>query len=211
MARNSQVYPVIFNAILEVIGLPVVLGIHACGHEAGACIVTPDGLWAISEERLSRIKYDSEFPSRSIAWALKASGIEQISKVDLVVYDLLEQAGQQVLESLANTGYSGNVCACRHHAAHAASAFFPSPFNEAAVLTIDAGGSREGESGPGLPPSPPAETHPLNREVQAKFLGQAASLSTLSRTVVEPPYTINPGVLYGLTAEFLGFGNNIWP
>lgn len=34
-------------------------------------------------------------------------------------------------------GYDGDVFFTEHHEAHAASAFYPSPFNEAAILTID--------------------------------------------------------------------------
>jgi len=36
-----------------------------------------------------------------------------------------------------NLGYSGSVMFAEHHESHAASAFFPSPFEEAAVLTMD--------------------------------------------------------------------------
>lgn len=34
-------------------------------------------------------------------------------------------------------GYDGELLFCEHHEAHAASAFYPSPFDEAAILTID--------------------------------------------------------------------------
>ncbi len=34
-------------------------------------------------------------------------------------------------------GYSGEILYAEHHESHAASAFFPSPFEEAAILTID--------------------------------------------------------------------------
>ena len=34
-------------------------------------------------------------------------------------------------------GYSGTVLFAQHHESHAASAFFPSPFQEAAILTMD--------------------------------------------------------------------------
>ncbi len=34
-------------------------------------------------------------------------------------------------------GYQGNILYSEHHESHAASAFFPSPFDEAAILTID--------------------------------------------------------------------------
>ena len=33
--------------------------------------------------------------------------------------------------------YSGRICFCQHHQSHSASAFFPSPFEEAAILTMD--------------------------------------------------------------------------
>ena len=35
------------------------------------------------------------------------------------------------------TGFQGELLYAEHHESHAASAFFPSPFNEAAILTID--------------------------------------------------------------------------
>lgn len=33
--------------------------------------------------------------------------------------------------------YRGRICFCEHHQSHAASAFFPSPFDEAAIMTMD--------------------------------------------------------------------------
>jgi carbamoyltransferase len=37
-------------------------------------------------------------------------------------------------------GFQGEICFAGHHESHAASAFFPSPFDEAAILTLDAVG-----------------------------------------------------------------------
>ena len=34
-------------------------------------------------------------------------------------------------------GYTGRILWCEHHESHAASAFYPSPFREAAILTVD--------------------------------------------------------------------------
>ena len=34
-------------------------------------------------------------------------------------------------------GYEGDILYAEHHESHAASAFFPSPFEEAAILTMD--------------------------------------------------------------------------
>lgn len=42
---------------------------------------------------------------------------------------------RQIREGLG--GYDGQILYCEHHEAHAASAFYPSPFDEAAILTID--------------------------------------------------------------------------
>src|SRR5207253_6034480 len=40
-------------------------------------------------------------------------------------------------------GYDGEILYAEHHESHAASAFFPSPFEEAAILTIDGVGRSE--------------------------------------------------------------------
>jgi carbamoyltransferase len=185
---------------------PVVLGLHAWGHEAGACLATSRGLWALSEERLSRKKYDGGFPRRSIAWALGASGVASLAAVDLVVYDLCEMKGRDVERELRALGYEGAVRACRHHEAHAASAFFVSPFEDAAVLTLDAGGSREAETGPGVAPSILGASAGMHRELQALFRGTDNRLHGIRRTASAPPWNVNPGVLYGMSSVYLGFG-----
>ena len=185
---------------------PVVLGVHAAGHEAGACIATARGLWALSEERLTRKKYDGGFPRRSIGWALGAAGVASLSEVDLVVYDLCEMKGASVEKDLRALGYAGPVRACRHHEAHAASAFFVSPFDDAAVLTLDAGGSREGETGPGVAPSLHGASGAMNRELQSMLRGVDNRLIGIRRTACAPPWNVNPGVLYGLSSVYLGFG-----
>lgn len=185
---------------------PVVLGLHAFGHEAGACVATARGLWALSEERLTRKKYDGGFPRRSIAWALSASAVGALSEVDLVVYDLCEMRGEAVESELRALGYSGAVRACRHHEAHAASAFFVSPFDDAAVLTLDAGGSREVETGPGVLASIYGASGAMNRELSATFRGVSNRLHGVRRMACAPPWNVNPGVLYGMSSVYLGFG-----
>lgn len=186
--------------------MPVVLGLHAFGHDAGACVVTDGGVWAMAEERLSRRKHDGAFPESSIRWALSASGVGSISEVDLVVYDLLEERSAHVVEAIRSLGFTGPIRAIRHHEAHAASAFFASPFDDAAVLTLDAGGSRESEVGPGSPPSLLGKGASFNREVQAFFRGTGSRLLGIRRTPVASPWSVNPGVLYGMGSVHLGFG-----
>ena len=38
-------------------------------------------------------------------------------------------------------GFRGTLLFCEHHESHAASAFFPSPFDQAAIITTDGVGS----------------------------------------------------------------------
>jgi len=46
----------------------------------------------------------------------------------------------QVITAALGLDFSGKLCFTAHHESHAASAFFPSPFEEAAILTLDAVG-----------------------------------------------------------------------
>jgi carbamoyltransferase len=46
----------------------------------------------------------------------------------------------QVIRAALGDGFSGRIVFAEHHESHAASAFFPSPFDEAAILTLDAVG-----------------------------------------------------------------------
>ncbi len=122
---------------------------------------------AAQEERFSRKKHDSSFPHKAIAYCLQAGDISVADIDLLVFYDkpflkferLLEtylafapkgftsfvQATQVWLKEKLwiphliqkEIGYQGKVLFTEHHQAHAASAFFPSPFKEAAFLTVD--------------------------------------------------------------------------
>jgi carbamoyltransferase len=122
---------------------------------------------AASEERLSRIKGDSAFPQLSVDYCLATAGITTKELTAVGFYDkpllkferILEtylgvaprgfksflMAGplwikdklymdRQIREALS---YDGPVLYAEHHESHAASAFFPSPFQEAAILTMD--------------------------------------------------------------------------
>ena len=122
---------------------------------------------AASEERFTRIKGDAAFPSRAVDYCLKVGGINVAQLDAVGFYDkpllkferILEtylgvaprgfrsflMAGplwikeklymdQQIRESLR---YDGDILYAEHHESHAASAFYPSPFEKAAILTMD--------------------------------------------------------------------------
>jgi len=122
---------------------------------------------AAQEERFTRIKHDYRFPENAIQYCLKAGGIEGKSPDYVVFYDKPFLKFWRILETAIkvaplgssaffqaiplwikkkfwiqklikkHTGYSKKPLFPEHHASHAASAFFPSPFQKAAILTID--------------------------------------------------------------------------
>jgi carbamoyltransferase len=148
--------------------LTAILGISAFYHDSAACLVR-DGeiLAAVSEERLSRIKGDSAFPSRAVRYCLEAGGIEVRDLAAVAFYDKPLLKFERILETYLGVaprgfrsfllagplwikdklyldrqirealGWDGELLYAEHHESHAASAFFPSPFEEAAILTMD--------------------------------------------------------------------------
>jgi len=125
---------------------------------------------AAQEERFTRRKHDSSLPKNAIAYCLREGGIEPkdldlvgfyekpLLKFDRLLETFLAVAPRGwgmfaraiplwlsdrlwVADHLEKAlGCDLEVTYCPHHVAHAASAFFPSPFEEAAILTADAVG-----------------------------------------------------------------------
>jgi len=147
-----------------------ILGISAYYHDSAAALVR-DGeiIAAAQEERFSRQKHDSRFPTNAVEYCLQAGGITA-ERLDYVVFyekplikfeRLLEtyiayapRGFRQFLMALplwlrqklhlpreidkALKGrYKGRYIFVEHHESHAASAFFPSGFEQAAILTMD--------------------------------------------------------------------------
>ncbi|MFX0200418.1 MAG: carbamoyltransferase [Candidatus Hodarchaeota archaeon] len=124
-------------------------------------------LAAAQEERFTRKKHDPRFPRNAIKFCLEEGGISIQDVDYVVFYDKPLLTFERLLMSYLTvapkglrswleamplwlgqklyipkviqreTGYEGEVLFTEHHEAHAASAFYPSPFNEAAILTID--------------------------------------------------------------------------
>ena len=153
-----------------------ILGISAYYHDSAASLVV-DGriVAAAQEERFTRKKHDSGFPSHAIAYCLSEAGIRAADLDHVVFYDKPFLKFERLLETylaFAPRGFgsfvtslpvwlkdklfqktvisdalkeefgkdidwSARLLFSEHHLSHAASAFFPSPFEEAAVLTMD--------------------------------------------------------------------------
>lgn len=147
-----------------------ILGISAYYHDSAAVLIR-DGvpIAAAQEERFTRVKHDSSFPSRAVDYCLSVGGIDASELDHVVFYDKPLRKFDRLLEtylSYAPRGfrqflmamplwlkqklhlpremdkglggkYKGRYVFPEHHESHAASAFFPSPFEEAAILTMD--------------------------------------------------------------------------
>jgi carbamoyltransferase len=122
---------------------------------------------AAQEERFTRKKGDASFPERAIEYCLRAGGIKAKDLAYVGFYDKPLLKFERILETYLGVvpkgfrsflmagplwikeklfmdkqirdglGYDGPVLYAEHHESHAASAFFPSPFDEAAILTMD--------------------------------------------------------------------------
>jgi carbamoyltransferase len=142
-----------------------IIGISA-GYHDSACCLLQDGVLvaAVQEERFTRVKNDKSFPRSAFRYCLAEGGIS-ISDVDCIAYyedpclklgrqlwmgmipDLPNERRQGILDRLVKSqpeqiirrlfGYNGPIEFVDHHLSHAASSFFCSGFEEAAILTVD--------------------------------------------------------------------------
>ena len=122
---------------------------------------------AAQEERFSREKGDASFPSHAVRYCLDEAGIEigdvdyvgfydkPFLKFERILETYLSIAPRGLRSFLAagplwikeklfmasdirrELGFEGELLFAEHHESHAASAFLPSPFEEAAILTMD--------------------------------------------------------------------------
>ena len=122
---------------------------------------------AAQEERFTRKKHDFEFPRNAAAYCLASQGLKAEDLNFVVFYDKPLLKFERLLETYLTTapkgftsyakalplwlkhklwmpdairrelGYEGEILFTEHHQSHAGSAFYPSPYQEAAILTID--------------------------------------------------------------------------
>lgn len=126
-------------------------------HDAAAVLLL-DGevVHAVEEERLTRKKHTGTFPARAIASCLAHAGLT-LDDVDAVAVgeqggvgpyrdpDLSVGAIARALAGFGGADPSGRIHLVEHHLAHAMSAYYPSGFDDALVLTMD--GFGDGVSG----------------------------------------------------------------
>ncbi len=124
-------------------------------------------LAAAQEERFTRKKGDSDFPKHAVDFCLDTAGISADQLDFVGFYDKPLLKFERILETYLGVAprgfksflkagplwikeklymerqlrealdFEGEILYAEHHESHAASAFFPSPFEEAAILTMD--------------------------------------------------------------------------
>jgi len=122
---------------------------------------------AAHEERFTRKRHDPDIPAQATKYCLEAAGIEIGDLDYVVFYDKPFIKFERILTTYVATfprslpsftrsvpvwlkeklwvprmihqhlGFEGEVLFAEHHQSHAASAFLPSPYEEAAILTCD--------------------------------------------------------------------------
>jgi carbamoyltransferase len=122
---------------------------------------------AAQEERFTRKKHDQDFPINAIKYCCKEAGINTSDLDYVAFYDKPFLKFERIIETYLKyapkglysflkaiplwirkklwikqfikdqLGYTGKILFPEHHASHAASAFFSSPFQDSAFLTMD--------------------------------------------------------------------------
>jgi len=116
----------------------IILGLGGIPKDA-ACAVLKDGelVAAVEENKLARAKQPGVLPEQAIAMALHLAD-SAAADVDCVA--VVRPFTQDTHLALRSRFPKARMLMVEHHAAHAASAYYPSGFDEATVLTLDRDG-----------------------------------------------------------------------
>ena len=144
----------------------IVVGISAHFHDAACCILRDGALIAAAqEEGFSRVKHDPALPMRAFQYCLDEAGVA-IDEIDCIGYyenptrklerqlwmglpELpmaswstrhLYDASRPERDMRGMLGFEGPIRFFDHHLSHAASSYYFSDFDDAAILTVDAVG-----------------------------------------------------------------------
>ena len=134
---------------------------------AAALLKDGEIIAAAQEERFTRIRHDQHFPEQAVKYCLKEAGItiEQVDYIGF--YDKPMIKFERILQTYIATwprsfpsfiksvpmwlqkklwipslikkelGYEGDVLMIEHHLSHAASSYLVSPYDDAAIVTVD--------------------------------------------------------------------------
>lgn len=114
-----------------------ILGLGGSDHDASAALVSDDQLiFAVEEERVTRKKYGLD---ANLLFGACRKYVLDAAKCSLQDTDIV--VADEILPHTAIYGMRGRAQLVNHHMLHAASAFYPSGFEESAILVVDNAGS----------------------------------------------------------------------
>ena len=141
-----------------------IMGISALYHDSAAALIR-DGeiIAAAQEERFSRKKHDLRMPYNAMKYCMEQAAIGNDDLEAIVYYDNPFMTMDRFLCNMQNIDepsdlmkmsfegltkgkmwwhklrgdFSCKFFVAQHHASHAASAFYPSPFEESVIITVD--------------------------------------------------------------------------
>lgn len=170
-------------------------------HDPAAAILSDEGAGAditfvtATEERLLRCKNSYQFPMHALVDCMDRLGIESLRELDYLVTDYAKlprwiNSGpnyRRLLHDYVKLKLDfpeDRIIILRHHDAHAATAYYPSGYNDAAILVVDGVGSEN--------------------ETTSLYRGSGTRIEFIERST-----HFGPGVLYDVVTALLGFvGNN---
>ncbi|TDC79213.1 carbamoyltransferase family protein [Streptomyces hainanensis] len=177
-----------------------VLGLGGSHHDFCAALVENGEVRsAVEEERLTRVKIAFGLGPRlqrclAADYVLSAAGVD-LADIDLVV-------ANDFINPVYTLRHRDRVTWMGHHLAHAASTFYTSPFERAAVLVMDGRGSKVTRDG-----EPYGETitsYASGPEGMTVVHGQQGRV-TLTDQRSEDPYEDSVGWMYEAVSKAIGF------
>ena len=174
-----------------------ILGLGGSNHDFSACLVKDGEIRCmIEDERITRKKNGKGLGLQlakgfSLNYCLKAEGID-IDQVDMIV-------ANDIINKVMYKRLNKKVEMMNHHLAHAASSYYVSQMNEAAILVLDAVGSKnlqnnKYESG----------SYGVGTGREIRFLGKVEGYNYPETDYVENSL----GIFYSIITEIIGFGEH---
>lgn len=192
---------------------PTILAFSCYFHDSSACLIKDGKVQAaVDEERFTRKKHDPSFPIEAIKYCLKVADVQTVDFVVFYenpdmkwarIQEILRQnpPSQEIYTNITElwknlkskekiqeifctqTGLANTILFLDHHLCHAASSYFMSGFDQAAVVTIDG----------------------VGEQVTTAY-GQGRGPSLHLEKSIQFPHSI--GLLYTAITVFLGFKAN---
>ena len=197
-----------------------IVGISCYYHDSSVSVLK-DGeiLFALQEERVTRIKNDSSFPKESLKQALNSLNISLKDIEAFIFYEkpllkferlmegylgvvprglasfrmaLNDWAGKKLflkkdlnknLKEIYEDNYEDKIFFSEHHLSHLSSSFYPSPYNEALLISLDGVG-----------------------EISTSTIAIGKENDIFIKEELEYPHSL--GLLYSAFTYFLGFKVN---